>query len=204
MEVEMTRSFSIAWAVVAIFTLTAYAEDKKPKPTPAPAAQAGPPKPGNETRALSIFIGNWSGDGKVQAGAFQPGSPEMPSKAKQSCKWILNNMWVACDITDVAGTGKSAQTWMGHLIIGWDVEQKAYRTVGADTMGSAFELNGKMDGQKFVMESAKESLMMGTPVKFRFTWDATDPKAVKFSDERSMKGGPWQLAETITFKKSGG
>ena len=132
-----------------------------------------------------------------------PGSPELPTKSKHVCKWVLNNLWVQCDISDTAGSGKQAFTWMGHMIMGWDFEAKAYRSVGVDNMGTAFDLNAKMDGTKFIMESAREQMMMGTPVKFRFTFDFSDAKLLKFTDERSLKGGPWQLAETVTFKKSG-
>jgi hypothetical protein len=110
---------------------------------------------------------------------------------------------VVCDISDTAGAGKQAMTWMGHMLIGYDMEAKAYRSVGADNMGTAFELNAKMEDKKLTMESAHEATMMGVPVKFRFTMDFSDPKMVKFTDERSMKGGPWQLAETITYKKGG-
>ena len=207
----MTKTFTIAWALVGSFTLylsiargdTKPTAEAKPAAAPAKAAEAkppeGPPKPGDESKKLSFFIGTWSGTGKLEAGAMGPGSKELPSKAKQSCKWSLGNFWVACDISDTAGS----MTWMGHLLIGWDVEAKSYRAVGADNMGTAFELNGKMEEKKFTLESARESMMMGQPVKDRFTFDLTDPKAIKFSEERSTKGGPWQLAESVTFKKGG-
>jgi hypothetical protein len=42
---------------------------------------------------------------------------------------------------------------------------------------------------------------MGQPTKMRFTFDAADPKALKFTDERAVKGGPWMVGETATFKK---
>ena len=169
----------------------------------APAGGGAPamPKPGPELKALAFLNGTLTGEGKLEPGANGPGSPATTSKAKHSCKWTLQNFWLSCEVTDAA---KGGMTWMGHMLIGYDIEAKTYRAVGADNMGTAFDLNGKMDGKKFVMESAKETTMMGMPVKFRFTFDDSDPKAIKFTDERSLRGGPWQLAETITFKKSGG
>jgi hypothetical protein len=226
---------TIAWAVVASFTLylnsalgqgkpaaaKAEKKDEKAEKKDEKAAEKPekkeekkdekaekkememPPKPGEETKKLQFLVGTFSGPGKMEAGAMKPDSPEMPTKAKQVCKWTLGNFWVACDVTDTAGTGKQAMTWMGHMLVGYDMEAKMYRSVGADNMGTAFDLNGKMEDKKFTMESARETTMMGMPVKFRFTFDFSDPKTLKFTDERSMKGGPWQLAETITFKKGG-
>jgi Protein of unknown function (DUF1579) len=208
----MTRSFAIAWAVVASFTLYLHSasgqakpDDKKAAPAAAAAAPpAGPPKPGAETKALGFFIGTMSGAGKVEPGAFGPGSPATTSKSKHTCKWAVDNLWVQCDISDTAGSGKDAQTWVGHMLIGWDFEAKGYRAVGVDNMGTAFDLVGKMDGKKLVLESPREVMMMGTPIKFRISYDSSDPKALKFTDERSAKGAPFQLAETVSFKKSGG
>jgi Protein of unknown function (DUF1579) len=224
----MTRSFAIAWAVVATFTLyLSNASGQPAKAEPAKAAPAAkpeaakpaakpeaakpeaakppemPPKPGEETKKLQFLAGTMNGTGKVEKGAMGPDSPEMTSKAKHSCKWMLGNLWLACDISDTAGTGKTAMTWMGHMMVGYDMQEKKYRAVGVDNMGMAFDLNGTMSENKFVMESERESMMMGTPVKARFTFDTTDPKAIKFTEERSMKGGPWMLAETVTFKKGG-
>jgi hypothetical protein len=164
------------------------------------------PKPAPENKALSFFAGTLTGEGKLEPGANGPGSPATTTKAKHTCKWTLENFWLSCDVTDAA---KGGMTWMGHMMIGYDLEAKIYRAVGADNMGTAFDLNCKMEGKMFVMESARETTMMGItmmgmPVKFRFTYDNSDPKAIKFTDERSMKGGPWQLAETIIFKKSAG
>jgi hypothetical protein len=204
----MTKSLALC-----LVSTLAFAQGKPDKPAArseavaAPTQAGGPPggpppmpKPGPEHKALQFFVGTMTGEGKLEPGANGPGSPATTSKAKHTCKWILENFWLSCDVTDAA---KGGMTWMGHMLIGYDLEAKSYRAVGADNMGSAFDLNGKMDGKKFVLESARETTMMGMPVKFRFTFDTTDPKAIKFTDERSLKGGPWQLAETVTFKKPG-
>ncbi len=212
----MTKTFSIAWAAAAIFAIYANSalaqNDKKPTaPASAAPAAAAPaagapesPKPGAETKALTPLVGNFTSTGKLVAGAMGPGSPELPTKGKQLCKWILGGLWLQCEISDTAGSGKQAFTWLGHIVVGWDFQAKAYHSVGVDNMGATFDLNAKVDGAKLVMESARDQMMMGVPMKYRLTYDFSDPKAIKFTDERSTKGAPFQLAETVTFKKSGG
>ena len=206
------KTFAICWVMMGTITIYLTSAHGQPKPTPKPAAKAEakpaappemPPKPTEETKKLSFLVGTFNGTGKLEKGAMGPDSAEMTSKSKQTCKWALGNLWVVCDISDTAGAGKTAMTWMGHMLIGYDLEAKQYRNVGADNMGTAYDLNARIEGNKLVMESAHDVMMMGMPVKFRFTYDFTDPKALKFTDERSMKGGPWQLAETTTFKKAG-
>src|SRR5262245_34918906 len=122
----MTRSMTIAWAVVASLTLylhSASGQGKPATPAAAPAKTAEkvpekkepemPPKPGEETKKLQFLVGTLTGTGKMEAGAMKPGSPEVATKAKHVCKWTLGNLWIVCDVTDTAGTGKDAMTWMG-------------------------------------------------------------------------------------------
>lgn len=169
----------------------------------APAGAGAPPKmeaakPGPETAALKPFTGNASWTGVMKAGAMGPGSPEMATKGKMKCGWIMGGLWAMCDIEDGPAAPKSF-VWKGHWIVGWDNEAKEYRGSIFDNMGSSANMKGKMDGQKLVMESP-EAMMMGMPMKMRMTWDATDPKAVKFTEERSVKGGPWTVAGESTYK----
>src|SRR5690242_13086386 len=67
---------------------------------PAAEAAPAPPKPGPETEALKPFSHNATWTGKSPAGAWGPGSPELPTKGSAKCKWIINNLWVACDLED--------------------------------------------------------------------------------------------------------
>src|SRR5689334_22056280 len=66
-------------------------------PTGAPPGPPPLPKPGPETEALKPFAKSVTWTGKVPAGAFG-NNPELPSKGKATCKWILNNLWVSCDM----------------------------------------------------------------------------------------------------------
>jgi hypothetical protein len=174
----------------------------QPAAAPAAAAATGPGsvKPGAETKALQPLVGVFKTSGTVKANAHGPGSPELPSKGTHKCHWVLGDLWLQCEIEDTAGKGKEAMTWKGYVLTGWDFEAKAYRTVGVDNMGGSFVMQGAMDGKKLVLES-KDATMMGKPIKMKLTFDLADPKAIKFTDERSMGDAPYALAEETVMKK---
>jgi hypothetical protein len=183
------------------------------KPGAAPAAPAGapagapekmePPKPGPETDALKPFVKNFTWTGKQLAGAMGPGSPEMPTKGKVTCKWIVNNLWAACDIEETIGTGKDAHSWKGHHIFGWDFMAKEYRGATVGSMGSIDDLKGKLDGAKLSWESSADRMMHGQPMRFRVSFDATDPKAVKFTSEHIVAGKAVPVGEAIMKPAAG-
>jgi hypothetical protein len=165
-------------------------------------ASFAPPKPGPETTALAPFAANLAYSGTTKPGAMGPGSPEVPSKGTHKCKWTLDKLWLDCDIVDVSGTGKQAMTWKGHIILGWDFEAKAYHALVADSFGGSQLLSGKLgEDKKLVMTTVGDVTMMGQPFKYRITYDLSDPKAIKFTDERLIgKEKDWMLAEEAVMK----
>ena len=182
--------------------------DKPATPPSGGTAAAGAPpamempKPGPEQDALKPYAKNMTSVGTMAAGSMGPGSPEMATKGKATCKWIAGNMWVACDIEDSSGTGKTAMKWIGHWVFGYDVMAKGYRGTMTDNMGTMMPLKGTLDGAKLTWESG-EMKVPNMPTKMRFTEDATDPKAIKFTEE-GMVGGKWVVRGTATHKPSGG
>lgn len=170
----------------------------------APPAEMAPPKPGPETMLLKPMAGTLATTGKVPAGAMGPSSPELASKGSHSCKWTADKLWLQCEIKDTTGSGKQSMTWAGHMMTGWDYSAKMYRTVLTDNMGMAMMLQGKADGPKLQMESVGDYQFMGQPFKMRVTLDMTDPKAIKFTDEREVgKSGKWTTFEESTMKPAG-
>ena len=176
------------------------------KPMGAPAGEEmKPPKPGPETLALKPLATTLQMSGNVPADAMGPGAPAMTTKGTHSCKWSTDKLWLNCEIKDTMGTGKQAMTWNGHMMTGWDFSAKMYRAVLTDNMGMAMMLQGKMEGSKLPLESVGDYEMMGHPMKMRFTLDLTDPKAIKFTDERELgKSGKWTTFEEGTMKAGGG
>lgn len=215
---------ALQWcAVVGAFIVAgAGAQEKKAPPASGAAArpsgaaakpEAGapsgeemkPPKPGPETMALKPLATTLQLSGDVPAGAMGPGSAAMTTKGSHSCRWSTDKLWLNCEIKDTMGTGKQAMTWNGHMMVGWDFSAKMYRAVITDNMGTAMMLQGKMEASKLPLESVGDYEMMGHPMKMRFTMDMSDPKAIKYSDERELgKSGKWTTFEEGTLKAGGG
>src|SRR6478672_2021234 len=125
-------TFGVAYAQSGTTAKTAPAPSgAKTAPSGATAAPAMEmPKPGPDQDALKPFVHNGAYTGMNMG----PDGKEMPSKGKQTCKWLAGNMWAACDIEMSTGTGKAAMKWMGHLVMGYDTMAKGYRAVMTDNM----------------------------------------------------------------------
>jgi hypothetical protein len=170
----------------------------------APPAEMAPPKPGPETEALKPFAKSVQSTGTIVAGAMGPNSPETPTKGKSTCKWTMNNLWVMCEIDETSGTGKTAMKWMGHWVFGYDFGQKGYRAFMTDNWGTMTPFKGTLEGTKLTWESIGEMKgPPGMPTKMRVTLDATDPKAIKFTEEGFLNG-KWMVRGTATHKVAGG
>jgi hypothetical protein len=201
-ETMMNRAYSCIWGIIGLLALQPLALAEKSDNAAGKAASATlplppPPRPGAETKALGPITGNYTWGGSFKAGTLIPGSDDLPTKGKQRCKWIQNRLWAECDIEDSAG----GVTWIGHLQVGWDFDNKTYRMLIVDNFGVAYSLVGKLDAGVFVFETAQEQIVMGRPTKIRFVYDATDPKNIKFSDLRSVAGAPFRVLEEDVFKK---
>jgi hypothetical protein len=167
---------------------------------PAAGEMPQPAKPGPETEALKPFMKNMTWTGKVPAGAWG-NNPEMPTKGKSTCKWVVNNLFALCEMEDTTGTGKQAMTWKGITVQGWDVNAKGYRATMADSFGTTTEMKGTLENNKLVWESMAEMMMMGQKSKVRVTFDNSDPKAMKMTGEHTVKG-KWVVDEENTIKVS--
>lgn len=120
-----------------------------------------------------------------------PGSPEMIGKGRATCRWIINGLWLSCTFEqDQFINDKKILTWEAKWIIGWNPLAHEYRAVAVDSNGVSFIFRGQIIGDRLIMESMGES-----PMKLRFTFDATDPNVIKWKNEISVNGGSWRLIE---------
>jgi hypothetical protein len=162
-----------------------------------------PPRAGVESEALKPFARSMVWSGKVPAGAWGPASPEMSTRGRSTCKWIIDGLWASCDLEDSASGGDQSMSWRAHWTFGWDFGAKAYRAMIADSWGVSSLMNGKLDGSKLTWESAGEVMALGQPTRFRFSLDAGDPKAIKFMSEHTANG-KWLVDEEAVMKPAGG
>lgn len=204
----------LAFAALLFSFSVAHAQGADKKPAAAADSKAAPAgddpmakmmamsKPGPDQEALKPFVHNIVSTGSMVAGSMGPGSPEMPTKGKASCKWIAANMWASCDIDETMGAGAKAMAWHGHWVFGYDNMSKGYRGVMSDNFGMMERMKGTLDGSKLIWESMDEMKIPNMPSKTRITEDATDPKNIKFTEE-VMMGGKWMVHGTATHKVTG-
>ncbi len=148
-------------------------------------------EPTPETRALERFHGDGTWTGTVKAGGMGAGSPEMAASGRATCAWIIDGLWLSCHFEqDQFVGGKKILTWKAHWVAGWDPRAREYRAVGVDSNGASFMFHGRIEGDALIMESMGDS-----PVKLRFTWDASDPHSVHWKNEMSVDHKPYQLIE---------
>jgi hypothetical protein len=177
--------------------------DEKKEATAAPAAAAAPQvmKPSEETAKLAKLFGSkkaWSG--KIAADGMGPGTPEMPTKGKMDCRAIADKFFYSCDMDVTTGSGKQKMTWKGHLVTGWDANAGAYKAHLIDNMGMMVSMDGALTDTTYQLTSTQEVPMMGQKMKIRFTWDWSDKKQVKYTNEHQVGDGAWQLFETEIIK----
>jgi hypothetical protein len=167
------------------------------------------PKPGPETEALKVIAHDMIFHGHIVPGMLWKGSPQVPANGYWKCDWILGGMWASCYTLDIIGPapdGKGpladGRKWPYTVIqhFGWDVEAKSYRYVGIDNEGGSYSMPGRLEGNKFIFEAPDYRTTQGIQQKFRFTWDFTDPNAIKFAGDNLVKGDPvWKPMEISTY-----
>ena len=158
------------------------------------------PKPGDEIKAVApIFGTSGTWHGKVEPGAMGPDSKATISHGKAICHPIVGGMAYACDVEDTWGAGKEATTWKGHMIVGYDATSKSYKASVVDNMGAITMYDGTLNGTTFVLVTPTEVMQMGMSMKDRLTWDFSDPKAIKFTNDHQLTGGDWTLSESATL-----
>lgn len=193
------RSIFIAMAGLLLACGSAVAQD-------APIS----PKPGPEIEALKMLARDWTFKSHIVKGMLYKDSPEVPAHGLWKCDWLLDGLWASCYMADEMepvknGKGPLANggvlpPWKAWVYVGWDVEDKTYRMIGVDSWAASHDWVGKKEGNKFIFVSKDFRTSQGLQQKFRFTWDFTDPKAVKFVQENQIKGETvWRPLEVAIY-----
>ncbi len=151
-------------------------------------ATPGVVRPGSETLEINTFIKNATWEGKLPAGALGLNAGEMSTRGHVTCKWTVNDLWHVCEIEDKMGTGANARVWKAIWVSGWDFGHQEYRGAIFDSFGNASMMRGTRDGERLTFVSMSDVIMNGQPTRFRFTFDASEPKGVKFTAEHSVNG----------------
>ena len=147
--------------------------------------------PGAETAALARFHWDCEWTGTIEPNMMGPGSPEMSAVGRATFAWTDDGLWLRGEfVQDQFTDDRLVLTWRAHYLVGWDPQARDYVAFLADNCGHAGFMRGAIAGDRLVMETPGDG-----PVRFRVTWELSDPGAPSWRDEVSVSGGPWQLVE---------
>jgi len=143
--------------------------------TPAQTSTA-PPKPGPEARKLAAFVGEWTIEGSLPAGAM--GSSGGKTTGTASCEWVSEKFGVFCrENVPFPGGGDLTDVYM----VAYDETAKNYFFTQVSAGGVIWTGRGKVNGDTWVW--MVDSTEDGKPIHFRFTEKFTSPDSYDFKNE---------------------
>lgn len=151
-----------------------------------------PIEPGPEMDALRRFHRDVWWKGTIEAGGMGPGSPPMSATGSGRHELIQDGRWIVgtYEQDQFLEDGTFVLKWQLHWVAGWDPAARVYRAALADNYGHADVMHGHIDGNRLRFESVGDQ-----PLRIRLTWDVSPDASLKWRNEMSVHGGPWQLVE---------
>ena len=151
---------------------------------------------GPEMEALGRFYQDVTWKGDIHEGGMGPGTPAMTGIGHSTSQVIQDGRWIAVDSEQdqYLEDGTFVLKWQLHWVSGWDPEHGEYRAVMADNYGHADMYRGRVEGDRLVFESMRD-----TGPRLRFTWDASGPGVITWRNEMAAADGSWFLIEEYTM-----
>ena len=117
-----------------------------------------------------------------------PGTPAMTGIGHSTSQVIQDGRWIAVDSEQdqYLEDGTFVLKWQLHWVSGWDPEHGEYRAVMADNYGHADVYRGRVEGDRLVFESMRD-----TGPRLRFTWDASVPGVITWRNEMAAADRSW-------------
>lgn len=128
---------------------------------PAKAQMAQAPKPGPETKKMTMFVGHFTNDGEAKAGIMGPNATKISST--EDCKWTAGGFAILCNETSEAGGMKSTSTSLMY----YDPSDKMYHYHDVDSAGDVGESTGTFDGDTWTWSD--KGFMGGKVMYSKFT-----------------------------------
>ncbi len=152
-----------------------------------------PPAPSPELKKLGVFVGSWTGDGKLMTTPFSPGGI---MHSTMTCNWYHGGYHLVCDAEDSGPAGKN----FGHSIHGYDAEKKQFFTYGIESSGFAGPGGATVDGSTWMFDA--KTTMTGKPFWYRTNMRFASPTQLSWKSEYSEDGKAWKpLGEGKLAKK---
>ncbi len=170
MAVPMKRFVIVFVAGMLFFALTAH-------------AQTTPPTPGPEVKRLGVFVGTWTGEGKLEDSPFGKGGL---IKSTMTCAWYTGGFHLVCESVDVGPMG----TLKAHSVYGYSVDKKQYFDFGIDSTGFGSMGSAKVDGSNWTFEGA--DTVGGKNVRFHTVVHLSSLTEMTYKSEFSEDGKIWK------------
>jgi hypothetical protein len=151
-----------------------------------------PSTPGAETAALARFHRDGTWHGIIHAGGMGPGTPSQTAVGTARHHWIQDGRWVVGDYAQdqFLVDGTFVLRWELHWVCGWDPASGGYKATIADNYGRADILDGGIDGDRMVFQSAGDKLP-----RLRLTWELMPAGSILWRNEMTVDGDEWMLIE---------
>jgi len=148
----------------------------------AAAAIAQAARPAPELKKLDVFVGQWTLNGNMKAGAMGHGGSMTES---EKCEWMEGNFYLVCnfDYKSSAGNG------VGLSVMGYSTDLKAYTYRQFNSYGEFEDAKGSLDGDTWTWNS--EQTMGGQTMKWRFTMSITSTSSYTYVFDMSLDGTKW-------------
>jgi hypothetical protein len=181
----------IALLAVALFAVTAVADDKKGSGAPdEKTIMANFEKhatPGEAHKKLEPWVGTWTYEAKFY---MAPGAPPMEMKGETKTVWIMGGRFLQEEVT--------GPEFKGMSIIGYDNNSKKYVATWIDSMSTSIaHMTGEFDasGKVFTWHHTDYDPVFGQKVKMRDVTkiESPDKHLMEFyktmPDGKEMKSG---------------
>ncbi len=142
------------------------------------------PTPGPEQKKLGVFLGSWTGEGKMETTPFGKGGVV---KSTMTCSWYSGGFHLICNSEDVGPGGKIT----GHSIYGYNAEKKQYFTFSIDSAGFDGPGTAKVEGSTWTFDGT--ATMGGKTYWFRSAVKLVSPTEITYNGEYSEDGKTWKL-----------
>ncbi len=159
------------------------------------AQQHQMPTPGPEHKAISVFAGKWTFEGKAEASPMGPGGPVTFT---ETCETFQGGFALVC-----RSEGKNPMGPVKSVaIMSYDPDKKAYTYYAVEAGMPPFMATGKNDGKTWNWET--ESKMGGKVTKTAVTVTVPSPTSQTFDMKMSEDGGKtWKQVMSGKSTKSG-
>ncbi len=144
------------------------------------------PKPGPEAKKLEAFAGKWKGESTMSPGPWGPGGA---MTTESDCTWYEGGFQMVCRDSSSGAMGKMKS----EAVLGWSAEDKVYKYMGFDSMGTMSTATGTLSGNTWAWTG--EDKMGGKVIKSKYTIVNVSPTSQTFKWEMSDDGGKtWKTA----------